>query len=651
MHASPYVATAALAVFFIAHGSAAEVKEFGYPPTIELEEVRGWIDRAPTGHPRLLATRAELAALRSSLDADPLRRAVADAVIRQAELLDDVAPVTRHAGGAAFAGRVADVRPTRPDAGHGLSPDGRRPVRPALRAGDAGRGPVQRLEPQPFPRRGGNDLRPGHRLRLALRSAWPKPAARRSATAIVDKGVRLPWDDAAQGLGQGRNNWGQVCHGGLTAGALAVLEHEPDLAARTVHNALHNVTCSMAAYAPAGSYPEGPGYWAYGTSYNVLLIGVLESVLGTDFGLTKRPASTRRGQYPSLASGPSGLFFNYADGGAGRSPEPSCSGSRSRFHRPDWLLGERDRLAAVPGGNRPRMAPPGTAIGSCRWRCCGCARHRDRPKIRLPLHWQSRGETPITIHRSSWTDPPATFVGFKGGSPSASHGQMDVGSFVLDCDGVRWAVDLGAEGYHGIESRGMNLWGQSQDSDRWTIFRQSNQGHNTLVIDGQLQRASGRGRSSTSPDDARLPALGGRLDFRLCGPGRVGPPRRGPAAQPRGLDPGPADGPETGQSRPLGHDHAGPPEDRRRPDDRAACSRTRGSPCSILSPPAARGRPSTRPAPARVGFAQPGDPHGRLRSAAPATGELTLAVLATPGSCTESRQGRLEIRPLESWSR
>jgi hypothetical protein len=69
---------------------------------------------------------------------------------------------------------------------------------------------------------------------------------------------------------------------------------------------------------------------------------------------------------------------------------------------------------------------------------------------------------------------------------------MDIGSFVLDSDGVRWAHDLGAEGYHGIESRGMNLWGHAQDSDRWTIFRQSNHGHNTLAIDDQLQRAAAR---------------------------------------------------------------------------------------------------------------------------------------------------------------
>jgi len=36
----------------------------------------------------------------------------------------------------------------------------------------------------------------------------------------------------------------------------------------------------------------------------------------------------------------------------------------------------------------------------------------------------------------------------------------------------------------------MHPWDRGQDSDRWTIFRQSNHGHNTLVIDDQLQRAS-----------------------------------------------------------------------------------------------------------------------------------------------------------------
>ena len=66
-------------------------------------------------------------------------------------------------------------------------------------------------------------------------------------------------------------------------------------------------------------------------------------------------------------------------------------------------------------------------------------------------------------------------------------------------------MDLGAEGYHGIESRGMNLWDRGQDSDRWTIFRQSNEGHNTLVIDGQPQRVSGKGRIIKFFDDPESP--------------------------------------------------------------------------------------------------------------------------------------------------
>ncbi|UCE47607.1 MAG: heparinase II/III family protein, partial [Phycisphaerales bacterium] len=117
----------------------------------------------------------------------------------------------------------------------------------------------------------------------------------------------------------------------------------------------------------------------------------------------------------------------------------------------------------------------------------------------------SEGDTPITIHRSSWTDPDAVFLGVKAGSPSANHGQMDTGSFVLDADGVRWAMDLGAEGYHGIESRGMNLWDRSQDSDRWTIFRQSNHGHNTLVIDDKLQIAKGRAPVISFSDNPKYP--------------------------------------------------------------------------------------------------------------------------------------------------
>ncbi len=74
---------------------AADKPALEYPPAISLEEVRKWVDKAPAGHPRLLASKAELAALRASLQGDPVRRALADAVIKQANLLEDIPPITR----------------------------------------------------------------------------------------------------------------------------------------------------------------------------------------------------------------------------------------------------------------------------------------------------------------------------------------------------------------------------------------------------------------------------------------------------------------------------------------------------------------------------------------------------------------------------
>src|SRR5262249_7860854 len=159
----------------------------------------------------------------------------------------------------------------------------------------------------------------------------------------------------------------------------------------------------------------------------------------------------------------SDLFFNYADSSARRSPEPILLWFSSRFGRPDWLHGERDRwqrlLSSAQQPGWPtfnRMLPlallwMNKPIGDS--------------DIQLPLNWQSGGRVPIAVHRSSWSDPNATFIGLKGGSPSASHGHMDAGSFVLDSDGQRWAVDLGKEDYNAIESRGMDLWNSSQNSD------------------------------------------------------------------------------------------------------------------------------------------------------------------------------------------
>lgn len=627
---------------------AAEPDRDAASSAIPLSEIQRMIDNLPPGHPRLFADRNDFARLRGSLDRDPGRRALADAVIRQADGLQTMAPIERTLQGRRLLGesRRCVKRTVLLGMAYQLTGDDKY----------ARRGREEMLAVARFP-----DWNPSHFLdvaemtfALALGYDWLFDGLDESSRteirkAIVDKGVNLPFTTRHHGWVRASNNWGQVCHGGLTAGALAVHEDEPELAAKTVHNALQNVTYSMRAYSPNGSYPEGPGYWAYGTSYNVVLIGVLESVLGTDGGLSRVPGFRLTGQYPALVCGPSGLFFNYADGGATRRPAAALFWLSARFDRPDWLLGERERLkrglartdAADLASGKDRLLPLALL-----WM------KPDPPTLeyRMPLHWQSGGETPIAIHRSSWTDPDAVFLGLKAGSPSANHGQMDTGSFVLDADGVRWALDLGAEGYHGIESRGMNLWSRAQDSDRWTIFRQRNHGHNTLVIDDQLQVAKGHAKIVKFSDDPTFPHS--IADLTPVYAGQAKSIKRGVALLPTGqvllqdefedLHPG-------SRVRWSMISPATPTP----PDDRVLKLHhsDRSLSLAILSPEHGAAWDVLDTANPRHDWdsPNPGTRMVALEAVAPKSGRLTIAVLFTPGSCAANAQREAVSIPLSAW--
>lgn len=96
--------------------------------------------------------------------------------------------------------------------------------------------------------------------------------------------------------------------------------------------------------------------------------------------------------------------------------------------------------------------------------------------------------------RSAWEKPGAVFLGVKAGSPAVNHAHMDVGSFVMDALGERWAMDFGMQDYNSLESKGVDLWNRAQDSQRWRVFRLNNFAHNVISFDGQLTNAKGYAR-------------------------------------------------------------------------------------------------------------------------------------------------------------
>ena len=264
----------------------------------------------------------------------------------------------------------------------------------------------------------------------------------------------------------------------MTVGALAVAESEPALAADLITRAVNTVPISMHEYAPDGAYPEGPGYWGYGTSFNVVLISALESVLGTDFGLAALPGFLATADYYLHVVGPSGFYFNYSDAGrGGQGTSPAMFWFAARRHEPYLLWNQWPALEAgaeARGGARARdrLAPL-----LMLWLAVRIIRHRRRrPRCRGP----AADPNPVAFHRSAW-DRDATFVAFKAGSASLNHAHMDVGTFVMDALGVRWADDLGSQDYNSLESKGVDLWNRAPTSDRWKVFRIGASSHNILT--------------------------------------------------------------------------------------------------------------------------------------------------------------------------
>ena len=105
--------------------------------------------------------------------------------------------------------------------------------------------------------------------------------------------------------------------------------------------------------------------------------------------------------------------------------------------------------------------------------------------------YTGQGKSALAIMRTSWESDNAIYLGVKGGTPKESHGHMDIGSFVMESDGIRWAMDFGAQDYHSLESKGIHLWNMTQESPRWDVFRYNNMAHNTLTVNGKKQIIAG----------------------------------------------------------------------------------------------------------------------------------------------------------------
>jgi hypothetical protein len=437
------------------------------------------LDTLRKDHPRLLASPDDFRTAKENGKNDPRARIYYDQIVSDCNKFLDQPPVKRGSGQMLNASRTALGRITFLAALYRMDGDKR----------FADRARQEMLAAAAF-----DDWNPSHFLDVAEMSAamsigydWLfdalSPEDRATIRqAIVDKALKPSLDsyDRGEWWTKVNHNWASVCAGGLALGALAVAEDEPDLSRKILDASRKSIAGPMQNFSPDGGWPEGPGYWNYATRYTVFYMAAAQTALGNDLGLSDYEGFDKTGLFRIYTTGPTGKAFNFADGTEFAGNASQMFWMARRFNHPEYAIAERDFAGKW-----------GDVFHLLWWDDAG----KSLSDEKLPLDAYFK-RVNVASFRSAWDDKDAIYVGFKGGDNSANHAHLDLGTFVLDAFGQRWASDLGADNYDLPDYFGKL---------RWTYYRTRTEGHNTLLIDDANQDTSAKApivAFSSTPDRA-----------------------------------------------------------------------------------------------------------------------------------------------------
>jgi hypothetical protein len=300
-----------------------------------------------------------------------------------------------------------------------------------------------------------------NRERAALESAIDEKGWAPAERAFARRAF---WTTAA-------HNWNPVSNGGIALGVLAVAERDRSRASKLLGRTMRSVPIALRAFGPDGGWEEGPGYANYAARYATFMIAGLSTACGDEFGLLDQRGFADAGRFRMHTTTPTGGVFNFGDGGDGPEPGPHLFWLATALDRPEYATFEqrlRNARGDAPGiFDVMWYDPPPNG----KW-------EKD-PPLDAVFRNPAVG---VATFRSAWDDPDAAYLGFKGGSNQAHHGHLDLGTFVLDTLGERWAIDLGADDYSLPHYNDAGARGR-----RWRYYRTGVIGHNTLVVAGKNQ--------------------------------------------------------------------------------------------------------------------------------------------------------------------
>ena len=302
-------------------------------------------------------------------------------------------------------------------------------------------------------------------------------------------------------------NWNVVCNTGMVLGALAIEEHYPELAKHIIGEAVRYIPNCLKHFAPDGVCYEGPAYWGYTNMYLSLLLKAFNDNFGGDFGLSEMVGVDKSVLYYMHSTSPSGKIFNFANSGStAPAAEPIYFYFSRAFNQPEVATFYRDVLSkTVHEENYFRFY-----FLSIPWYDTASSTADALPKLKV-----YEGINDIVVFNGNRNIPNSLYLIAKTGDPDMAHQQLDIGTFIVEMNGIRWTDDLGTDNYNLP-----GFWDYKPDGQRWTYFRNSNFSHNTLSIDHKLQNSAGTGDIDRLDDRAAQPFVTMNMSTAYAGQSR-----------------------------------------------------------------------------------------------------------------------------------
>lgn len=274
------------------------------------------------------------------------------------------------------------------------------------------------------------------------------------------------------------NNWNTVCNGGLDIAA-AVLYGEgynDEMLIDIIQNSFESLSYALYNYAPHGGLGESVHYWEYGTEYVVRTIDAYQNIFGDDYGLLDYPGVLEAPYFAYQIEANEGSWAFHDDPPGYEEDSTNKSYSLWAAKKTGDINLQRLRLDDLGTEGTPYLydliyytpeANPQPGVLEL-----------DKTYEHLEVAFSRNG-----------IDKDQFWLGMHGHKNNVPHVQWDMGNFVYEAFGVRFATDYGREDYNHPSSSG-----EKEGGAKGQLFVCRPEGHNLYMIDpgkytGQLYNA------------------------------------------------------------------------------------------------------------------------------------------------------------------